>query len=121
MMKETEMENKSEKHKETLKNGQVRYKPIKPCKIDNRFWITSDPHNWILVDTATIKPRHHYFPNIKLLSNCIVEFEAKELLGKDWVYLGGINALALSYDALIHKISGQLEEYIKELITTGED
>ena len=103
-------------YKETLKNGQARYKAIKSSKIDNRFWITGDSHNWILVDTATIKPRHHYFPNIKLLSNCIVEFKAKELLGKDWVYLGGINALALSYDALIHKISGELEDYILNII-----
>ena len=103
-------------YKETLKNGQARYKAIKSSKIDNRFWITSDTNNWILVDTATIKPRYHYFPNIKLLSNCIVEFEAKELLGKDWVYLGGINALALSYDAVMKDIALKLEGYLQTII-----
>ena len=106
----------TDSYKETLLNENVRYVSFDPCKIDNRFWITSDSHNWILVDTATIKPRSHYFPSIKLLSNCIVEFKAKELLGKDWVYLGGINALALSYDALIHKMSGELEDYILNII-----
>ena len=85
-------------------------------KITDRFWITSDTNNWILVDTATIKPRYHYFPNIKLLSNCIVEFEAKELLGKDWVYLGGINALALSYDAVMKDIALKLEGYLQTII-----
>jgi len=104
------------KSNEALQNQQLLNKIIKPCRVGDRFWITSDPHNWILVDTATIKPRYHYFPNIKLLSNCIVEFEAKELLGKDWVYLGGINALALSYDALIHKMSRELEDYILNII-----
>lgn len=109
----------TDSYKETLTNGQIRYKTIKPCKIDDRFWITSDPHNLILVDYKTVKPRYYYLPNIKLLSHCVVEFKAKELLGKDWVCLGGINALALSYDTLIHKISAKLEGHIKELITPG--
>jgi len=107
-------------YKETLKNGEVQYKAIKPCNIDNRFWITSDSHNLILVDYQAVKPRYRYFPNIKLLSHCIVELEAKETLGNEWVCLGGIKALALSYDALIHKMSWQLEEHIASLITLRE-
>jgi len=106
----------TDSYKETLTNGQIRYKTIKPCKIDNRFWITSDPHNLILVDYKTVKPRYHYFPNIKLLSHCVVEFKAKELLGKDWVCLGGINALALSYDAVMKDIALKLEGYLQTIM-----
>jgi hypothetical protein len=82
-------------YKEILPNGEIRYKIIKPCNIDNRFWLKTDPYNWILVDTVKAKPKNHYFPNIKLLSHCIVELEAKETLGNEWVCLGGIKALAL--------------------------
>ena len=109
------------RYRETLPNGEVRYKIIKPRKIDDRLWISSDPYNLILLDYETIKPRRHYYSSTELLSRGIVELKAKDLLGKDWASLGGMDELVLSYDALIHKMSGQLEEYIKELITTGED
>ena len=102
--------------KETLKNGEVRYKAIKPCNIDNRFWITSDSHNLILVDYQTVKPRYHFFPNIKLLSHCVVEFKAKEFLGKDWGCLRGINDLALSYDAVMKDVALKLEDYLQTII-----
>ena len=103
-------------YRETLKNGEVQYKAIKPCNIDNRFWITSDSHNLILVDYQAVKPRYRYFPNLKLLSHCIVELEAKETLGNEWVYLGGINDLALSYDAVMKDVALKLEDYLQTII-----
>jgi hypothetical protein len=106
----------TDSYKETLKNGEVRYKAIKPCNIDNRFWITSDSHNLILVDYQTVKPRYHFFPNIKLLSHCVVEFKAKEFLGKDWGCLRGINDLALSYDAVMKDVALKLEDYLQTII-----
>ena len=89
-------------------------------KITDRFWLKTDPYNWILVDTVKSKPKNHYFPNIKLLSRFIVELVAKESLGNESIGLGEITSLTLSYDTLIHKISAKLEGYIKELITPGE-
>ena len=106
----------TDNYKETLKNGEVRYKKIKPCKIDDRFWLTSDPYNLILLDYETVKPRRRYYSSTKFLSRGIVELKAKDLLGKDWASLGGMDNLIQSYDALIHKISGQLEDYILNVI-----
>jgi len=107
---------KPDNYKEILKNGQVRLKQINPCKIDDRFWITSDPYNLILLDYETVKPRRHYYSSTNFLSRGIVELKAKDLLGKDWASLGGIDELVQSYDVLIHKTSKQLEEYVQNII-----
>ena len=106
----------TDNYKETLKNGEVRYKKIKPCKIDDRFWLTSDPYNLILLDYETVKPRRRYYSSVIQLSRGVLEIKAKDLVGKDWHSLGGIDELIPLYDALIHKISGQLEDYILNII-----
>jgi len=100
----------------TLKNGQIRYKTINPCRIDNRFWLKTDPYNWILVDTVKSKPKNHYFPNIKLLSRFIVELVAKESLGNESIGLGEITPLTLSYDAVMSEIACKLEAYVQTII-----
>lgn len=85
-------------------------------KITDRFWITSDSNNLILVDKCGVKPRYRYFPNIKLLSHCIVELETKESLGKHGVSLGDFSSLAQSYDAVMKDIALKLEGYLQTII-----
>jgi len=85
-------------------------------KITDRFWISSDPYNLILLDYETVKPRRRYYSSVIQLSRGVLEIKEKDLVGKDWHSLGGIDQLIPSYDALIHKLSKDLESYIKELI-----
>jgi len=86
--------------------------------INNRFTLGSDNYNWILIDRRTKKAKRHYFSNLDQLGKFIVELKTKESLIKDKVYLGDLNNLTLTYDAVTTKISQDLTQYFLS-ITNG--
>lgn len=50
------------------------------------------------------------------LSRGLIEILAKSLLGRGLTCLGDMDKLALSYDALIHKLSKDLEAFIHHVV-----
>jgi CTP-dependent riboflavin kinase len=86
--------------------------------INNRFTLSSDNYNWILIDKQTTKEKRKYFSNHKQLSKFIVELKAKDYLTKGEVDLGDINSITPTYDAVTFKIVQDLMEYFSN-ITNG--
>jgi len=89
--------------------------------LNNRFTLSSDKYNWILLDEQEgKKDKRSYFPSIKQLSRFIGELVAKEPQGKAKVELGDIRTMTPSYSSAIDKIVERLEAYI-DLIVEGEE
>jgi len=86
--------------------------------INNRFTLSSDNYNWILIDRKTEKAKRHYFPNLNQLSKFLVELKAKDCLIKGEVCLRGTNNLIPTYDAVTTKISQELIRYFLD-VTKG--
>ena len=85
--------------------------------LNNRFTLSSDAHNIILLDCKKgKKPSRHYFPNAKQLSRFIGALIEKESLGDAKVQLGVIQAATLSYSSVIDKITKRMEVYIESMI-----
>jgi hypothetical protein len=85
--------------------------------LNNRFTLSSDKYNWILLDEQEGKKvKRSCFPNIKQLSRFIGELVAKESQGKVKVELGDIRTIALSYSSVIDKIVERLEVYIDSIV-----
>ena len=62
--------------------------------LNNRFTLSSDKYNWILLDEQEGKKvKRSYFPNIKQLSRFIGELVAKESIDKAKVELGDIRTI----------------------------
>ena len=56
--------------------------------IDDKFSISSDKYNWILIEKSKGKKvKHHFFPTIKQLSNFVGEYRLREFLVKGEVDL----------------------------------
>ena len=52
-------------------------------RLDDRFTLSSDKYNWILIDKQNgKKERRHYFANVKQLSNFIGELKLREGLDR---------------------------------------
>ena len=89
--------------------------------LNNRFTLSSDKCNWILIDEqAGKKAKRSYFPNIKQLSRFIGELVAKESLDKAKVELGDIRTITPSYSSVIDKIVERLEAYIDSIVQDGK-
>ena len=86
--------------------------------INNRFTLSGDNCNWILIDRRTKKAKRHYFTNLDQLSKFIVDLKAKDCLIKGEVGLGDINSITPTYDAVTSKITQDLMEYFSS-ITNG--
>lgn len=86
--------------------------------INNRFTLSSDNYNWILIDSKTTKEKRRYFSNHKQLSEFIVDLKAKDFLIKGEVDLGDINNITPTYDTITAKIAQDLVEYFSS-ITNG--
>ena len=85
--------------------------------LNNRFTLSSDKYNWILLDEQEGKKvKRSYFPNIKQLSRFIGELVAKESPGKAKVELGDIQSITPSYSSVIEETIVKLERYIDECI-----
>lgn len=85
--------------------------------LNNRFTLSSDKYNWILLDEQEgKKAKRSYFPNIKQLSRFTGELVAKESLEGSKVELMDIRTTTLSYSSVIDKIMRRLETYIDSIV-----
>ena len=90
------------------------------CQLSNRFTLSSDKHNWILIDKVKGRNNHnHYFSNLKHLSNFIADLRARECLSRCNIDLRVNSTVSTSYHSTIDKITKDLEKYFKE-ITNNE-
>ncbi len=89
---------------------------MKIC-LANRFTISSDKYNLILIDKQNgKKERRHYFANVKQLSNFIGELKLREGLDRCEVNLCKKSPLTPSYSSVIEETIVKLERYIDECI-----
>ena len=94
---------------------------MKIC-LANRFTISSDKYNLILIDKQNgKKERRHYFANVKQLSNFIGELEVREGLDRCEVSLSNKSSLTPSYSSVMEETTGKLERYIDSIIKDGGD
>jgi len=93
---------------------------VKIC-LANRFTISSDKYNLILIDKQNgKKERRHYFANVKQLSNFIGELKLREGLDRCEVSLSNKSSLTPSYSSVIDEKIGELEHYIDSIIKESE-
>ena len=84
---------------------------------DNRLFIKTDKHNWILIEKSLgKKDRHHYFSNHKQLSRFIGELKLKESLLKQSPQLIEISSRTPLYSSVIEEKIERLDDYIDQLI-----
>lgn len=89
---------------------------MKIC-LANRFTISSDKYNLILIDKQNgKKERRHYFANVKQLSNFIGELKLREGLDRCEVNLCKNSPIIPSYSSVIEETIVKLERYINECI-----
>ena len=89
---------------------------MKIC-LANRFTISSDKYNLILIDKQNgKKERRHYFANVKQLSNFIGELKLREGLDRCEVNLCKNSPIIPSYSSVIEETMVKLERYIDECI-----
>ena len=89
---------------------------MKNC-LANRFTISSDKYNLILIDKQNgKKERRHYFANVKQLSNFIGELKLREGLDRCEVNLCKNSPIIPSYSSVIEETIVKLERYIDECI-----
>ena len=86
-------------------------------RLDDRFTLSSDKYNWILIDKQNgKKERRHYFANVKQLSNFIGELKLREGLDRCEVNLCKNSPIIPSYSSVIEETIVKLERYIDECI-----
>jgi hypothetical protein len=87
------------------------------CQLNNRFFLSSNKHNWILIDTYKGRNnQNHYFSTLKQLSNFIVDLRARECWVKCDIALCNNSTTTPSYHSAIDAIAKDLESYFKEAI-----
>ena len=91
------------------------------CKvIDGKFSISSDKYNWILREkNIGKKVKHHFFSNIKQLSNFVGEYKLREFLVEGEVELLDKSSKIPSYSSVMEDAMSKLEHYIEEC-TNGQ-
>ncbi len=83
--------------------------------IDGKFSISSDKYNWILREkNIGKKVKHHFFSNIKQLSNFVGEYKLREFLVEGEVDLVDKSSQTPSYCSLMEDAMSKLEHYIEE-------
>ena len=93
---------------------------MKIC-LANRFTISSDKYNLILIDKQNgKKERRHYFANVKQLSNFIGELKLREGLDRCEVSLSNKFSLTPLYSSVIDDKIAELEHYIDSIIKESE-
>ena len=93
---------------------------MKIC-LANRFTISSDKYNLILIDKQNgKKERRHYFANVKQLSNFIGELKLREGLDRCEVNLCKNSPIIPSYSSVIEEKFSELEHYIDSIIKESE-
>ena len=83
--------------------------------IDATFSISSDKYNWILREkNIGKKVKHHFFSNIKQLSNFVGEYKLREFLVEGEVELLDKSSKTPSYYSVMEDAMSKLEHYIEE-------
>ena len=89
--------------------------------IDETFSIKSDKYNWILIEkNIGKKVKHHFFSNIKQLSNFVGEYKLREFLVEGEVELLDKSSKIPSYSSVMEDAMSKLEHYIEEC-TNGKN
>ena len=89
---------------------------MKIC-LANRFTISSDKYNLILIDKQNGKKEsRHYFANVNQLSHFIEELNVREGLDRCEVSLCNKSSLTPSYSSVMKEKISELEHYIDECI-----
>ena len=89
--------------------------------IDGKFSISSDKYNWILREkNIGKKVKHHFFSNIKQLSNFVGEYKLREFLVEGEVELLDKSSKTPSYSSVMEDAMSKLEHYIEEC-TNGKN
>ncbi len=83
--------------------------------IDATFSFKSDKYNWILREkNIGKKVKHHFFSNIKQLSNFVGEYKLREFLVESEVDLVDKSSQTPSYCSLMEDAMSKLEHYIED-------
>ncbi len=92
------------------------------CKvIDGKFSISSDKYNWILREkNIGKKVKHHFFSNIKQLSNFVGEYKLRKLLVEGEVELLDKSSQTPSYSSVIEESARRLEQYVESLVSEDD-
>ena len=89
--------------------------------IDATFSISSDKYNWILREkNIGKKVKHHFFSNIKQLSNFVGEYKLREFLVEGEVDLLDKSSETPSYSSVIEQSARKLEQYIDNLVSKDD-
>ena len=89
---------------------------MKIC-LDDRFTISSDKYNWILIEKLSGKKvKRHYFSSIQQLSEFQAEYKMRECLVGGEIDLCNKSSLTPSYSSVIEEPIVKLERYIDECI-----
>ena len=94
---------------------------MKYC-LDNKFDISSDKYNWILIEKLSGKKgKRHYFSSIQQLSEFEVEYNLRECLVGGEIDLCNKSSLTPSYSSVIEATIAKLERYIDSIVKDGGD
>ena len=89
---------------------------MKNC-LANRFTISSDKYNWILIEKLSGKKvKRHYFSSIHQLAEFEVEYNLRECLVGGEIDLCNKSSLTPSYSSVIEETIVKLERYIDECV-----
>ena len=89
--------------------------------IDETFSIKSDKYNWILIEkNIGKKVKHHFFSNIKQLSNFVGEYKLREFLVEGEVELLDKSSKTPSYSSVIVQSATKLEQYVETLVSKDD-
>ena len=89
--------------------------------LDDRFTISSDKNNLILIEKQKGKKvRRHYFPDVKQLSNFIGELKLRECLARGEFDISNKSSLTPSYSSVIEEIIAKLEHYIESIMKSSK-
>ena len=90
--------------------------------LDDRFTLSSDKYNWILIEKICgKKDKSHYFSSIKQLSNFVGEYKLRECLVRGDIDLCNKSSLTPSYSSVMEETIGKLERYIDSIVKDGGD
>ena len=89
--------------------------------IDETFSIKSDKYNWILIEKSKGKKvKHHFFSNIKQLTNFVGEYQLREFLVEGEVELLDKSSQTQSYSSVIEESARKLEQYVGTLVSKDD-
>ena len=89
--------------------------------IDDKFSISSDKYNWILIEKSKGKKvKHHFFSSIKQLSNFVGEYKLREFLVKGEVDLLDKSSQTPSYSSVMEQSVLKLEQYIESIVSKDD-